>query len=70
MQHSKIYLVSLKGTTDTKKIHYVNSNSKTEALKAAKKIWTYVNHAEDVTESHFSEDEKQNLPNYVIVANK
>lgn len=68
MTHSKIYQVSEKGTTDTKKIHYVNADSQYQALESAKEIWSYVNHAEDVTDSHFSGEEKANLPEYVIVA--
>lgn len=68
MTHSKIYQVSEKGTTDTKKIHYVNADNKKQALEVAKGIWNYVNNAEDVTDSHFSEEEKATLPDYVIVA--
>lgn len=68
MQHTKIYQVSAKGTTDAKKIHYVNGDSKKQALAIAKDIWNYVDNAEDVTDSHFSEAEKANLPEYVIIA--
>ena len=67
MTHYKIFQVSEKGTTDTKKIHYVNANSKKQALEVAKEIWNYVNNAEDVTESHFNEEEKANLRKYVII---
>lgn len=68
MTHSKIYQVSEKGTSDTKKIHYVNADNKKQALEVAKQVWQYVNEAADVTESHFSKEEKLNLPYYVIVA--
>jgi hypothetical protein len=68
MTHSKIYQVSEKGSADTKKIHYINADNKKQALEVAKGIWSYVNNARDVTESHFSEEEKENLPEYVIIA--
>lgn len=68
MKHSKIFLVSEKGTTDTKKIHYVSADSKKEALAIAQDIWWYIDNAEDVTNTHFSDEEKNNLPNYVIIA--
>jgi len=68
MTHSKIFQVSEKRTTDTNRIHYVNADTKKQALEVAKEIWNYVTNAEDVTDNHFSEEEKANLPKYVIIA--
>ena len=68
MTHSKIFQVSEKGTPDISKIHYINADSQEQALEVEKKIWNYVNNAEDVTESFFSKEEKDTLPDYVIVA--
>jgi hypothetical protein len=68
MIHSKVFQVSEKGTTDTKKIHYINADSETQALQVSKNIWPYIDNVEDVTESHFTEEEKANLPEYVIIA--
>jgi hypothetical protein len=68
MTHSKIFQVSEKGTTDTKKIHYVNADNAVQALEVAKKMWPYVNDAKDVTEIHFTQAERDNLPDYVVVA--
>jgi hypothetical protein len=70
MTHLKIYQVSKKGTTDIKKTHYVNADSKTQALKVSKQLSFIVNKAEDVTNSHFSVEERENLPAYVIIASE
>lgn len=51
------------------KAHFVLATSKTKAIKAAKLIWPLekIDFAADFTDT-FSEEERNNLPDYIIIA--
>lgn len=70
MKHSKIYQISAKNETNTKKIHYINADNESQAIEKGKLVFNYIETAYNVTESHFNPEEKENLPDYVLIASE